>query len=58
METTKYINGKIYKIISNDNHYYIGSTINTLNKRLMWRHTYIIRNLETFKNKKTSKLFK
>lgn len=32
----KYSNGKIYYILCNDNYYYIGSTINNINKRLSY----------------------
>jgi hypothetical protein len=34
MEDAKYKNGKIYRLICEDGHYYIGSTINQLNYRL------------------------
>ena len=38
--TDKYINGKIYSLISSDNYYYIGSTASELNLRLS-NHKYL-----------------
>lgn len=41
--TTQYENGKIYKLVCKDGHYYIGSTITELNKRFVC-HKHTIKN--------------
>ena len=44
METTKYSNSKIYRLICEDGHYYIGSTVQTKLNLVLNNHKYSSRN--------------
>jgi hypothetical protein len=51
IDYNKYNNGKIYKLVCKDEHYYIGSTIKTLQERFN-SHKYCINNNIQYKNYK------
>ena len=50
MDTNKYSNGKIYKIVHNDGRCYIGSTIKTLEQRLKFHHWHYNKYLKDIQN--------
>ena len=58
MDTNKYSNGKIYKIVHNDGRCYIGSTIKTLEQRLHFHHWHYNKYLKNEFLKEKYNIFK